>query len=213
MRTASRFDMRARRFDMRAARRFDMRTARPFRGRGSMSQRTDKVDELLRQEITSIVGRDVADPRIGFVTITSVETTRDLRHANVWVSVIGQPAERAATVAALGRAMPFVRHELGTRLRLKRIPDLHVRLDDTAERGTRVLQLLHEIEAGEPTDEVVPTLEPLPTPVARLPHEGDLPDEPAPAALPPTQSPRSRHRRPSTAARPSDGARKPRPRR
>ena len=168
-----------------------------------MSQRTERVDELLRQEITSIVAKEVADPRIGFVTITSVETTRDLRHANVWVSVIGQPAERDATVAALGRAMPFVRHELGARLRMKRIPDLHVRLDDTAERGTRVLQLLHELEVGPPTDADVPILEPLPTPVARLPHEGDLADEPIPAALPPTRSKR-RHaakRRPTTKPR------------
>src|SRR5918994_2121079 len=98
-----------------------------------MSQRTDRIDQLLREEIGSIIARDVADPRIGFATITDVETTPDLRHAHVWVSVIGQPAERAATVAALGRAMPFIRHELGGRLRLKRIPDLHVRLDDTAE--------------------------------------------------------------------------------
>jgi ribosome-binding factor A len=149
-----------------------------------MSQRTDRVDELLRQEITAIVARDVADPRIGFVTVTSVETTPDLRHAKVWVSVIGQPAERDATVAALGRAMPFVRHELGKSLRLKRIPDLHVRLDDTAERGTRVLQLLNELEGGAVPDGEIPFVEALPTPVARLPHEGDLPDEPPPAVLP-----------------------------
>ncbi|HET9085383.1 MAG TPA: 30S ribosome-binding factor RbfA, partial [Candidatus Limnocylindrales bacterium] len=96
-----------------------------------MTQRTDRIDELLRQEIGSIVSREVADPRIGFATITKVETTPDLRHAKVWVSVIGQPAERTATIAALGRAMPFVRHELGRNLRLKRIPDLHVELDDT----------------------------------------------------------------------------------
>ena len=56
------------------------------------------------------------------------------------------------TVAALGRAMPFVRHELGKHLRLRRIPDLHVRLDDTAERGTRVLQLLNELEDGAVPD-------------------------------------------------------------
>jgi ribosome-binding factor A len=150
-----------------------------------MSQRTEKVDELLRQEITSIVAREVADPRIGFVTITSVETTQDLRHAKVWVSVIGQPAERTAALKALGRAMPFVRHELGTRLRMRRIPDLHVELDDTAERGTRVLRLLHDLEVGEIPEDEVKGVEVLPTPVARLPHEGDLPDEPPPAAVPP----------------------------
>ncbi len=158
-----------------------------------MTQRTEKVDELLRQEITSIVARDVADPRVGFVTITGVETTRDLRHAKVWVSVIGQPAERDATVAALGRAMPFVRHELGMRLRLKRIPDLHLLLDDTAERGTRVLQLLNDLEAGATPSDAAPTLEPLPTPVARLPHEGDLGDEPPPAAPPAYPRPRRYH--------------------
>lgn len=155
-----------------------------------MTQRTDRVDELLRQEIGAIVTRDVADPRIGFATITKVETTPDLRHAKVWVSVIGQPAEREATIAALGRAMPFVRHELGRTLRIKRIPDLHVQLDDTAERGTRVLQLLDELGAGSAREDDLPLGETLPTPVARLRHEGDDVDEPPSAAIPP--APRSR---------------------
>lgn len=150
-----------------------------------MSQRTDRVDELLRQEIGSIVARDIADPRVGFATITKVETTRDLSHAKVWVSVIGQPAERIATISALSRAMPFVRHELGERLRIKRIPALHVHLDDTAERGTRVLLLLNELEAGQIPDADPAAGESLPTPVARLPHEGDLADEPLPAVIPP----------------------------
>jgi ribosome-binding factor A len=154
-------------------------------GRSGLSQRTERVDALLRQEIGSIVSREVADPRVGFATITSVETTPDLRHAKVWVSVIGQPAEREATLAALRRAMPFVRHELGIRLRLKRIPDLHIHVDDTAERGTRVLQLLRELEAGEVPGEDAPGGESLPTPVARLPHAGDLPEEPPSAVRPP----------------------------
>ena len=149
-----------------------------------MTARTDQLDQLLRQEIAEIVTREVADPRIGFATITDVETTPDLRHAQVWVSVIGQPKERDTTIEALGRAMPFVRRELGHRLRLKRIPELHVRLDDTAERGTRVLRLLHELEEGSTLESDLPVGESLPTPVARLPHEGDLPDEPSSAVLP-----------------------------
>ena len=160
---------------------------------GSMSQRTDRVDQLLREEIGAIVTRDVADPRVGFATITRVETTSDLRHAKVWVSVIGQPAERTATIAALGRAMPFVRHELGKSLRIRRIPDLHVHLDDTAERGTRVLQLLNELEAGASVDEDLPLGETLPTPVPRLHHEGDSPVEPPSAVIPP--KPRAKRRR------------------
>ena len=147
---------------------------RPCGRRGSsssVSQRTERVDELLRQEIGAIVSREVADPRVGFATITGVETTDDLRHAKVWVSVIGQPAEREAALAALRHAMPFVRHELGSRLRIRRIPDLHVHLDDTAERGTRILQLLAELETGSIPDPDVAVAESLPTPVARLPHE------------------------------------------
>src|SRR5258705_12222799 len=110
-----------------------------------MSQRTERVDELLRQEIGSIVSRDVADPRVGFVTITEVETTTDLRHAKVWVSVIGQPGERDAAVEALRHAMPFIRHELGKRLRIKRIQGRHVPLDDTADGGPRIRAPLPDI--------------------------------------------------------------------
>lgn len=132
-----------------------------------MTQRTDRVDELLREEMTSIIARDVDDPRIGFATITDVRTAPDLRHAKVLVSVIGQPAERRATLAALGHAMPFVRHELGKRLHIKRIPEFHLELDDSVERGTRILHLLDELEAGrapatEPSDvETLPTPRPL----------------------------------------------------
>lgn len=157
-----------------------------------MSQRTDRIDELLRQEIGSIVSREVADPRVGFATITRVETTPDLRHAKVWVSVIGQPKERSQTIAALDRAMPFVRHELGRTLRLKRIPDLHVELDDTAERGTRVMRLLDELREGAAPDLDAPPGETLPTPVARVRHEGDIPEEPPSAVIPP--EPRRRRR-------------------
>jgi ribosome-binding factor A len=149
-----------------------------------MTARTERIDELLRQELGEIFRRDVDDPRIGFATITDVETAPDLRHARVAVSVIGQAEERKATLAAMGRAMPFVRHELGKRLRLKRIPQFHLELDDTVERGTRVLQLLQEIEAGRVPDDVAPVGESLPTPVARLRHEGDAEEEPSPAPDP-----------------------------
>jgi len=138
-----------------------------------MTARTNRIDELLRQEIGVIISREIADPRVGFATVTSVVTTPDLRHAKVFVSVIGQAADRKATLSALGRAMPFIQHELGKRLRIKRIPQFHLELDDTLERGTRVLHLLNELEAGhDPTDDAA-IGESLPTPVARLPHEGD----------------------------------------
>lgn len=126
-----------------------------------MSERTARLDELLREQISEVVRRDVDDPRVGFVTITDVEVTPDLRHANVWVSVIGSPAERRQTLRALARAMPFVRGRLG-RLRLKRIPELHVKEDQTSERGTRVLRILDDLEHGGAGDVEPP--ETLPTP-------------------------------------------------
>ena len=121
-----------------------------------MSQRTDRVDELLRQEIGALLAKEVADPRIGFVTITDVETSPDLRHAKVWVSVIGGKRDQRETLRALQGSMGFVRHELGRTLRIRRIPDLHVHLDDSAERGTRVLHLLHELEEGKEPDAITP---------------------------------------------------------
>lgn len=158
-----------------------------------MSQRTERVDELLRQEIGAILARDVSDPRIGFATVTEVETAADLQHARVWVSVIGQPAERNETLAALGRAMPFVRRQLGSRLRLRRIPELHLRLDDSAERGTRVLHLLHELEEGKVPDESAPVAETLPTPVVRLPREGETLEVAGEAAAIEPARPPTRH--------------------
>jgi ribosome-binding factor A len=138
-----------------------------------MTQRTDRIDELLREEMSAILQREVDDPRIGFATITDVETAPDLRHAKVLVSVIGQAEERRATLAAMGRAMPFVRHELGKRLRLKRIPEFHLELDDSVERGTRILHLLDELEAGRAPDDPAGPGETLPTPRPIVPAEPD----------------------------------------
>jgi ribosome-binding factor A len=132
-----------------------------------MTQRTDRIDQLLREEIGAILAKDVQDPRIGFVTVTEVDTAPDLSTARVWVSVIGQPDERATAIRALEHAMPFVRRELGSRIRLRRVPELLIRADDTAQRGTRVLQLLAELEAGEAPAEVPPLGESLPTPTGQ----------------------------------------------
>ena len=145
-----------------------------------MSERTRRIDHLLQEEISAIIRREVGDPRVGFVTITGVEVTRDLRHATVWASVIGDADERKAAMAALGRAMPYVRHHLGA-LHLKRIPDLHLREDDSAQRGTRIMQLLEQIEAEE-SDEGSPAVDrptsgTLPSPSTGSPAEASPDDE------------------------------------
>jgi ribosome-binding factor A len=127
-----------------------------------VSERTARLDELLRQEISEVIRREVDDPRIGFVTITDVEVSPDLRHANVWVSIIGSAEERKQALRALSHAMPYVRGRLG-KLRLRRIPDLHVKEDDSAERSTRVMAILDDLGKGGEGE--VPELEEtLPTP-------------------------------------------------
>jgi ribosome-binding factor A len=136
-----------------------------------MTQRTARLDELLREEISAILRRDVDDPRIGFVTITDVEVTPDLRHANVWVSLIGEGRARREQLRAIARALPFVRRRLGS-LRLKRIPELHLKEDRTAERGTRVLRILEELEQGRDAEQLEqPESLPAPQSGTRPPEE------------------------------------------
>ena len=142
-----------------------------------MTQRTARLDELLREEISSILKREVDDPRIGFVTITDVEVSTDLRHASVWVSLIGEGSERRAQLRALAGAMPFVRRQLG-RLRLKRIPELHVKEDRSAERGTRIMRILEDLEKGLPIPEP-PAGESLPRPGGIAATPGDPASEAA----------------------------------
>jgi ribosome-binding factor A len=159
-----------------------------------VSERVARLDQLLQEEISAVLAREVHDPRIGFVTVTDVDVAPDLRHATVWVSVIGPEEERRETVRALGRAMPFVRGRLG-RLRLKRIPELHLRVDDSVERGARVLRLIDELERGDGT-EVGPAPDPLPAPGGRGQGEAVLPPP-----EPRRRDPRDRRGRPSSSRR------------
>jgi ribosome-binding factor A len=171
-----------------------------------MTQRTDRIDQILRQEIGQALEREVSDPRIGFVTVTDVETAADLSRAKVWVSIIGTAEERKETLSALRKAMPFIRHGLNSKIRLRRIPELDVRMDDSMERGTRVLQILSELEDGRSSDGVDKPAESLPTPVRRFRQEGDTEEEPAAAEPPVEPRPRSGSHR--SDAHPADKSRR-----
>ena len=121
-----------------------------------MSQRTDRLDSQIRQELMDLLQREMKDPRLGFATITRVETARDLGHARVWVSVLGTDVEREKTMQALKVATPWLRRKLGERLSLRHVPELTVREDDSIESGDRVLRIIQELEegsAGSSTDE------------------------------------------------------------
>lgn len=122
-----------------------------------MSQRTDRLDSQIRQELMDLLQREMKDPRLGFATITRVETARDLGHARVWVSVLGTDAERERTMGALRVATPWLRRRLGERLSLRHVPELSVREDDSIAAGDRVLRIIHELEdaAAEPAPDEV----------------------------------------------------------
>jgi ribosome-binding factor A len=111
-----------------------------------MSQRTQRLDAQSRQELMDLLQREMKDPRLGFVTITSVETARDLGSARVWVSVLGSEEEREQTMRALAAATPWLRRKLAERLEIRTVPQLMLRRDDSIETGDRVLRLLKEIE-------------------------------------------------------------------
>ena len=113
------------------------------------STRQRRVQELLVQEISEIVRRELQDPRIGFVTITEAEVTPDLRHARVFFSVLGDATQREETATALNRAAGFVRSEFARRAQMRYVPDIRFQFDPSAERGARISQLLEQVKQDE----------------------------------------------------------------
>ncbi len=108
-----------------------------------MSRRTEQVNELLRQELSSLVSREVRDPRVsGIVSITSVDVSPDLRRAHVWVSVFGTDDEREGTMRALKAARPFLRRELAHRVHLRTIPDLDFENDTSMEHAQELTDIM-----------------------------------------------------------------------
>jgi len=103
-----------------------------------------RVDEAIREVLSDAVGSDLKDPRIGFVTVTDVKTTPDLRHARVYVTVLGDETQREASLAGLQSAHAVLQRRVNAELRMKRTPTLEFRYDDTTDRALRVEQLLDE---------------------------------------------------------------------
>ena len=110
-------------------------------------QRMRRVDEAMRQVLGDALAQDLKDPRIGFVTVTDVKTSPDLRHARVYVSVFGDTDAQTATLEGLRSAHGFLQGRVAGELRLKRTPELRFELDETARRAARLEQLIDE-EAG-----------------------------------------------------------------
>jgi ribosome-binding factor A len=106
-----------------------------------------RVDEAVRAVLSDAIGKDLKDPRIGFVTVTSVSTSPDLRHATVYVSVLGDDAQRESSLEGLRSAHGFLQRRVAGELRLKHTPTLEFAYDDSIDRGMRISELLDE--AGE----------------------------------------------------------------
>lgn len=111
-----------------------------------MHSRMERVNELLLSEIARLLLREVKDPRIGFVSLTHVETSKDLGHARVRVSVLGSEEQKEQTLRGLNSAAGFIRGALAKELRLRNIPLLHFVLDDSIERAAHLTHVLHELQ-------------------------------------------------------------------
>ena len=112
-----------------------------------MSLRSNRVGEQMKKEITEIISRKIKDPRVGFITVTDVAVTGDLQQATVYITSLGNDRERAESLKALEKASGFIRTEIGSRMRLRRTPELLFEFDTAFEYGNKIdalLRGLHE---------------------------------------------------------------------
>lgn len=108
--------------------------------------RQEKLGELIAAELSELIRTRLKDPRIGFASITQVEVSGDLRHAKIFVSVMGTPEEQAETMQGLKNANGFLRHELAQRLTIRYMPQLAFKLDTSIEEGARILNIINRVE-------------------------------------------------------------------
>lgn len=108
--------------------------------------RLRRVDEAVREVLSEAIAQDLKDPRVGFVTVTAVKTSSDLRHARVFVSVLGDEEARTATMAGLQSAHGYLQRRVAERLRIKNTPAIEFVYDESIDRGMRISAILDEQE-------------------------------------------------------------------
>lgn len=109
--------------------------------------RPERVGEEIRQELAALLTREVHDPGIGFVTLTRVKVSPDLQLARVFYTTLGDERAKRETEKALGRATPFLRRQIGARVRLRRVPELRFEFDKTVEAQDRIERILIDLQA------------------------------------------------------------------
>jgi ribosome-binding factor A len=112
-------------------------------------RRADRLGHEIRVVLAELISRQVKDPRIGFATVTRVELSADLLHARVFVSVLGSREEQERSIEGLSSAAGFLRHEIGHRLALRRVPELAFILDRGVEAGEKIEMLLQKIHKDD----------------------------------------------------------------
>lgn len=113
------------------------------------SHRANRVAEEIKKEITQMIRDEIKDPRIGFVTVTGVDVTPDIRYAKVFISVYGEEDNRAQSLEALEKAKGFIRSELGKRMRLRYTPEISFKFDTSIEYGAKIMKLLAGVKDTE----------------------------------------------------------------
>jgi len=118
-----------------------------------MAHRIERVNNLIRREVSELLQHQVKDPRLGsFITITEVTTSPDMRNARIFVSHLGSEEEKQQTLSRLAVASGFFRNELAKRLELRRVPELTFQWDDSIERGDHLLKLIDEVTANSTSE-------------------------------------------------------------
>ena len=114
--------------------------------------RIEKLQELIKQEMSKMLLTDLKDPRIGFVTVTDVEMTGDLREAKIYVSVMGEQEQIKSSLEGLNSALGFIRREIGQRIRLRFTPEISFALDTSLDYGDHIQKLLLKVEGDRHAD-------------------------------------------------------------
>jgi ribosome-binding factor A len=113
-------------------------------------RRVDRIEEQLRMELSEILEREIQDPRIGLITVTRTKVSPDLSHARIFVTVLGDAAQRKKALEGLRSAASFIRRSLSKRLHhLRRVPDLSFDYDENVEKSIRIEELLEQIKPKE----------------------------------------------------------------
>ncbi len=116
------------------------------------SRRVEKLNKLIKEEVSDIIQKEIKDPRIGFVTVMRVEVSVDLRQAKVYISVYGGKKDKEKSMKGLESAKGYIQGEIGRRVRLRYTPEISFKLDESLEKGFRVLEIMKQMEDKKSND-------------------------------------------------------------